>query len=74
MQPRQGLTLTRDIAIAHEIDREAAPLPGVIRDHRNRPGYLWRDVITGVACYSPAETRLSPQAKEAKTDEDAVSP
>ena len=30
-------------------------------------------MITGVACYSPAETRLSPQAKEAKTYEDAVS-
>jgi hypothetical protein len=73
MLPRQGLILTRDIEIAREIDREAAPLPEVIRDHRNRPGYLRRDVITGVACYSPAETRLSPQAKEAKTYEDAVS-
>lgn len=73
MLPRHGLILIRDIEIAGKIDREAAPLPGVIRDHHNKPRHLRRCGMAGVACYMPPKMRFSPQAKETKTYQGAMS-
>ena len=66
MLPRHGLTLIMDLAVAQEIDRQAAPLPRVIRDHRGKPWHLRICGGSEVACYRPNTSRLSPQAMETK--------
>jgi hypothetical protein len=63
--PRHGLILNRDIEFARAIDRQAAPLPKVIRDHRNKPSRLRRCAMSGVLCYTDKDM-YSPQYKQTK--------
>ena len=59
MLPRQGLSLIRDIGVARDIDRQAAPLPAVILDHRGKPRQLRTCAMTEVACYGDQAIRGS---------------
>jgi len=58
--PRHGPILNGDIESAHAVDRQAAPLPEVIRDHHNKSLRLRRCATTDVLCY-PATDPYSPQ-------------
>ncbi len=65
LPPRHGITLIRDIEVAREIDRQAAPLPKTIC-HQRKTLRLRMCPLSATPFYSENMNRLSNQAKKTK--------